>query len=267
MAAVFILAHFDDEYCALPLILQARAAGEACRFLYVADYRTPGMAARRLSETRAFLARFGIEPGHVIHVGAGSGVFDRDVADGIPTALARLRATLEALPPASYFVTPAWEGGHPDHDSCAAMAVILAAERGGIPVRQFGLYNGRRFPRPFYRACSPIPENGPETRAPLTPGQWLAWIAAVRFFPSQTWNWLGLWPSMFMTFARRGGFAWQTLAPARIAERPHPGRLHYEWMFQTPYARVRSAVDAALAAQAQRPGRARIRKKPRVMNP
>lgn len=267
MAVVFILAHFDDEYCALPLILQAQAAGEACRFLFVADYRAAGMARRRMAETRAFLGRFGVPPEHVVHVGAGSGVFDGAVVDGMPVALQRLRSALNDLPPASRFVTPAWEGGHPDHDCCAAMTVILASERGGTPVWQFGLYNGRRFPRPFYRACSPIPENGVETRVPLGGGAWPAWVGAVRFFPSQTWNWLGLWPSMFMTFVQRGGFACQQLTPERISERPHAGRLHYEWMFKTPYARVRAAVDAALSAEAQSPGRARTRKKPRVMNP
>jgi N-acetylglucosamine malate deacetylase 1 len=261
MAVVFLLAHFDDEYCALPLILQARAAGEACHFLYVADYRRPRTAARRLAETRAFLRRYGLPPERARHLGEGSGVFDGEVAAGIATILARARQVLADLAPVTRFVTPAWEGGHPDHDACAAMAVILAAERGGTPVQQFGLYNGRRVPRPFYRACSPMPENGPEVRVHLTGRQWLGWIAAVRFFPSQTWNWLGLWPSMFMTFATRGGFSCQHLAPARVHERPHAGRLHYEWMFATPYARVREAVDVSLAA-AQSPGRARIRKKP-----
>jgi LmbE family N-acetylglucosaminyl deacetylase len=267
MAAVFILAHFDDEYCALPLILQAQAAGEACWFLYVADYRAPGVAARRLAETRAFLSRFGTPPQQAVHVGAGSGVFDGAVAAELPTALERLRAALEGLPSPTRLVTPAWEGGHPDHDCCAALATILASERGAVPVIQFGLYNGRHFPRPFYRACSPIPENGPTARVPLSAAHWLAWIAAVRFFPSQAWNWLGLWPSMFMTFARQGGFACQQLAQERIEERPHAGRLHYEWMFATPYAQVRAAVDGVLAARGQRPGRARIRKKPTIMNP
>lgn len=260
MAVVFLLAHFDDEYCALPLIRQAQAAGEGCWFLYVADYRRPGMAARRLAETRAFLAAYGIAGDRVRHVGLGSGVVDGAVAAAMPAALAKLRQTLAELPAVSRFVTLAWEGGHPDHDCCAALTVILAEERGGAPIRQFGLYNGRRFPRPFYRACSPIPENGPAERAPVAAGEWAKWIAAVRFFPSQTWNWLGLWPSMFMTFATRGGFASQALDPARIRERPHAGRLHYEWMFKTPYETVRAAVDEILAAQAA--GRARTRKKP-----
>lgn len=259
MSLVFLLAHFDDEYCALPLILEAQTAGKACWFLYVADYRDPQNAAVRFAETRAFLHRFGVPAERAIHVGAGSAVFDGEVCDGILPSLVRLRAALSQIGQVEQLATPAWEGGHPDHDSCAAMASILGAEL-GASVLQFGLYNGRKALRPFYRACSPLPENGPATRVPLAPRHWLAWLLAVRFFPSQTWNWLGLFPSMFLTFAERRGFAVQTLAPERIRERPHAGRLHYEWMFRTPYAKVRAAVDAALAAQT--PGRARIRKKP-----
>jgi LmbE family N-acetylglucosaminyl deacetylase len=259
MPVIFLLAHFDDEYCVLPLILEALAAGHACWFLHVADYRDAQDAAVRLAETRAFVSHFGVPGDRVVHVGAGSGVYDGQVYDGILPSLARLRAAIARIGPISRIVTPAWEGGHPDHDCCAAMASILGREL-NVTVLQFGLYNGRRALRPFYRACSPLPENGPAIGVPLTPGQWLAWLAAVRFFPSQTWNWLGLFPSMFLTFAERRGFAAQTLSPERILERPHAGRLHYEWMFRTPYARVRAAVDAALAAQ--RPGRATIRKKP-----
>lgn len=266
MSVVFLLAHFDDEYCALPLMLEARAAGESCWFLYIADYADQRNARRRLAETRAFLRHFGFEGARAIHVGEGSGVLDGSVADGLAVAADRVRAALAHLPGVVRIVTPAWEGGHPDHDACAAMSVTLAAELGGVPVTQFGLYNGRWPLQPLYRACAPIHENGPARRVRLSARQWLAWIAAVRFFPSQTWNWLGLWPAMFLGFAKRGGYRVQMLAPGRILERPHAGPLHYERLFRTPYARVRAAVDAATFPRAQSPGRASTRKKPTVMN-
>ena len=245
MAVVFLLAHFDDEYCALPLILQAQAAGGTCRFVYVADYPSPENGRRRLAETRAFLRRYGVPSDQVIHAGAGTGAFDGEVVEHLPAALAAARA---AVGPADRLVTVAWEGGHPDHDSCAALATVIARDLGGIPIDQFGLYNGWRITRPLYRACWPLPQNGPEARLSLTAEQWVRWMAGVGFFPSQAWNWLGLWPAMFLTFALRGGFACQRLDPARVRERPHPGRLHYEWMFRTPYDRVRARLDQLLAA-------------------
>src|SRR5512146_475672 len=108
MSVVFILAHFDDEYCALPLMLEAQAAGEPSWFLYVADYRDPADAARRLRETRDFLRRFGFDGDRAIHVGEGSGVLDGAVAEGIGTAIVRIRQALAKLPPPGRFVTPAW---------------------------------------------------------------------------------------------------------------------------------------------------------------
>ena len=37
MTVVYVLAHFDDEYCGLPLIDEARAAGQDQLFLSVVD--------------------------------------------------------------------------------------------------------------------------------------------------------------------------------------------------------------------------------------
>jgi len=73
MATLYVLAHFDDEYCAWPLIRQALAEGREQRFIHVVDYRTPALAAQRLSETLAFLKAHGIPPEHELHLGGGKG--------------------------------------------------------------------------------------------------------------------------------------------------------------------------------------------------
>jgi len=51
MAVIYILAHFDDEYGALPLILRDKAQGHELRFLYNMDYRTPALTETRFAET------------------------------------------------------------------------------------------------------------------------------------------------------------------------------------------------------------------------
>ena len=50
MAVVHVYAHFDDEYCALPLVRRLAREGAQQHFLYVADYRTPELAATRFAE-------------------------------------------------------------------------------------------------------------------------------------------------------------------------------------------------------------------------
>jgi LmbE family N-acetylglucosaminyl deacetylase len=244
MSVVYILAHFDDEYCALPLIWQAAREGLEQRFVYLADYRDAALGARRLAETRAFLARQGVAGTAVIPLGLGTGAFDQSVHHWAGRLWPEL---LRVADPAGVrrLVVPAWEGGHMDHDACAWLAVRLAERAGGAEIRQFTLYNGPGLPGPLLRGGAPLAENGPGVRIRLTPAEWARWMAGVRAFPSQLYAWSGIWPAMFAGLLRRG-FAWQPLAPERVQARPHPGTLFYERMFKVPYEEVRQALDAAL---------------------
>jgi LmbE family N-acetylglucosaminyl deacetylase len=149
-------------------------------------------------------------------------------------------------------VCPAWEGGHPDHDLCAALAARLAADLGGVPVDQISLYQGKGLPWILYRATTPIPENGPVRKVRLRLSEWGQWLTAVAAFPSQVKAWSGLLPAMIATYAVQGAFRYQALDPARIGVRPHAGKLLYETMFKTPYPVVRKAVDS-LAADGKAP--------------
>ena len=250
MTIVYVLAHFDDEYCALPLIRRARAEGRALLFVHVVDYRNPRMGERRRRETQVFLARQGVGPDAQIHLGAGTGWFDGELHRHAAPAYEALKAAVPG--PVERVVVPAWEGGHPDHDVCAALGVKLAAERGGAPVDQVCLYQGKGLPWIFYRASSPLAENGPARDLRLSAGEWAGWLAAVGAFPSQLKAWSGLLPAMAMTFARQGAFRYQGLDPKRIGERPHEGGLLYERMFKTPYRLVRASVDG-LAADGKAP--------------
>ncbi|THD57971.1 PIG-L family deacetylase, partial [Phenylobacterium sp.] len=231
MTVVYILAHFDDEYCGLPLVTAAVAAGEDQLFLYVADYRTPDLAQRRHAESQALLAHLGVDPAKVVHAGRGAGAVDGAVHRALPAAYAALGAALADVGPISRIVVTAWEGGHMDHDMCALMATDIAATHGNPPIETISLYNGPRLPSIFFHGGWPLPQNGPIRRVRVGPAAWLSWMAAVRFFPSQTKTWLGLWPAMFWSYAWRG-FGVQTLDPARVRERPHPGALFYERMFK-----------------------------------
>jgi LmbE family N-acetylglucosaminyl deacetylase len=247
MTVLYILAHFDDEYCAWPLVRAAAREGRRQRFLYVADYRTPELAARRFAETRRFLVHLGVDPTEAVHVGAGAGALDGRVYAAVDAAYAAVRSA--APEDIEKIVCPAWEGGHMDHDMCALFAATLAAERGDPPIETISLYNGPRLPGPLFHGAAPLPENGPVRPVRLSLGEWLAWMAAVRFFPSQAKTWAGLWPAMFWSYARHG-FGVQTLRPDRPLERPHEGSLFYERMFRVPYAAVRAATDGFLSRAA-----------------
>ena len=244
MLSAYVLAHFDDEYAALPLILRDRAAGAELHFFYNMAYRTPGEAQIRAEETGRFLRRFGIVPRSLIHLGRQTGVLDGELHRGTTAAYAALKGAVARLGKVDRFVTTAWEGGHPDHDLGAAMTARLAAELGGAPIEQFSLYNAPDLPWILYHGARPLPQNGPVHRMRLTIEQRLRWATAVSDYRSQIPVFLGLWPAMATTLLRQGDFRWQDLQPGRIDERPHSGPLHYERMFKVPYEIVRAAADS-----------------------
>ncbi len=242
MTIVHVFAHFDDEFCAWPLIRQAIAEGREQRFVHVVDYRTPGLSARRRGETLRFLRAHGFGPESEIHLGAGTGWLDGHLHRHAGPAYEALKAAIPG--PVERIVCPAWEGGHPDHDVCAALAVKLAAERGGGPVEQVALYQGKDMPWILYRAATPLPENGPATAIRLGAAEWAHWLAQARHFPSQLGVLAVLVPAMVASCVPRGDFRYQRLDPKRIGERPHEGPLHYERLFKAPYRDVRAGVDS-----------------------
>src|SRR3546814_610340 len=140
MTPLYILAHFDDEYCAWPLIRQAVSEGRAQRFVHMVDYRTPKLAARRRDETLAFLKAQGVPADSALHLGAETGWQDGELHRHVQAAYAALKAA--AGGPVDRIVCPAWEGGHPDHDVCAAMAAKLATELGRSEERRGGKEGG-----------------------------------------------------------------------------------------------------------------------------
>ena len=246
-AVVYVLAHFDDEFSALPLIRRDLAAGRRIRLVHLADYRTPALAHRRHAETLALLRRLGAPPQASVHLGAASGWLDGQLHRHAGAAYAALKVWAAGAGPIDRLVTPAWEGGHPDHDICAALGAMLAAELGGLPVDQFSLYQGRGLPGPLYHASSPLAENGPLQEIRLSAREWLGWLGAVGAFPSQLHVWLGQVPAMAWSFARQRCVRYQMLEPGRTHERPHAGLLLYERTFQVPYAAIRNAVDQVRA--------------------
>jgi LmbE family N-acetylglucosaminyl deacetylase len=252
MAVVHLLAHFDDEYCALPLILERQRAGREQIFLYLADYRTDALSRRRHAETRTLLNRLGLDPERAIHLSRGSGALDGQLYRHLATLLPAVQAAVASHGAVEELVVTAYEGGHMDHDVCALAATLLAPALGHPPITQFSLYNGPGLAGPFFFGGRPLAENGPTRRLRLGPADWARFMAEVGCFPSQARTWAGLWPAMFTGYAARG-YLVQSLAPGRVRERPHAGRLFYERMFKVPYEAVRASMDLVLEP-GRRPG-------------
>jgi LmbE family N-acetylglucosaminyl deacetylase len=251
MTSLFLLAHYDDEYCAWPLIETWRRAAEPMVFVYTAPPREPDLRARRRAETLALLGSMGLADALLDEPDPPG--CDGELPAAAPAWLERLRARL-AQAGVSRIVVPAWEGGHTDHDLCAALGLALAHRLGvAEPVIQVPLYNGERTRGPLFEGGHVLAANGAAERVRLSPIQWLRFAAAVRFFPSQAGVWSTLWPATMWSYLK-AGYRFQRLSTVRIGERPHSGPLLYE---RRGYARFEdvAAVAARLTAS-DRPARA-----------
>lgn len=247
MTTLFLGAHYDDEFGAWPLIRRARMAGEPVLFAYLAPPRDPDLRARRRTETENFLASLGVGPEALVAFDQPA-AFDGELIRHAPAALEQLAPTLDCHPP-DRLVTVAWEGGHSDHDVCAAIAVALGG-RWDAPVRQYPLYTGEDLVGPLFHGARTLVQAGPPEILKLSAADWRAYAAAVRFFPSQAGVFSTLWPLMFASFTAHG-YRTQALTAKRIRERPHAGSLLYERRGKARYEDL--AAVAARLLESHRP--------------
>jgi len=254
--AVFLFAHQDDEFGVFQQILAERRLGRRV----VCAYLTSGVPAgsdpaQRDRESLSVLGRLGVPATDVRFAGAQIGIADGKLSDALQPAFAWTRSWLASFASIGSVYMPAWEGGHPDHDSLHAFAVQLCTELGiATRARQFALYNAFRCPRPFFRLLAPLRENGP-VQASRIP-----WRHRVRFlkyaltYPSQRNSWIGLFPFLVLHYMTSGTQALQPVSRQRILERPHAGPLYYEHRRFSTWTALHSAVLAWLASRPPQAG-------------
>jgi hypothetical protein len=243
MTTLFVLAHYDDEYGAWPLIEARRRGGHDMLFAYLAPSSDAAARRRRVGETRSFLGSFGLSADAVW---TGGSAVDGGLIEAAEAARDELRQRIADVP-VDEIVTLAWEGGHTDHDLCAAIAVGLGLEL-GAGVTAFSLYQGQALPGPLFHGARLLPASQGGERMRLSAGRWLSFALAVRHYPSQYDVWSTLWPAMLWSYTLFG-YRTQRLAPERLSERPHAGPLLYERRCDASF----EAVAAAAARVLERP--------------
>lgn len=247
-AALFILAHQDDELSVAPLIAAAKRAGRAVAVVYLTDGGA-GVAspATRNAESLAALAAIGVDTAReVAFLGERLGIPDCKLSNHLQAAhdgvLAIAARMVEA--PGVIF-THAWEGGNPDHDAAHVVALGIGARLGlGARVFQVPFYRAtRRGPLPF-AVFAPLEANGPVLRYRAGRLRRLGVVRLIRFFPSQVQAFVRLGPFMLIDALRRSWLPIQRASVRRIRQRPMPGPLRYERHGHDTFARLAPLFEA-----------------------
>lgn len=228
--SVFLFAHQDDE----AFIFQKIEEEIENKNEIICIFMTSGVKLNNLSKSREneslnVLQSLGVKQTNIYFAGSKNNIPDLNLINNLNEAYDYLEKFIKKYQNISKIYIPAWEGGHPDHDSLHAVTVLIAKKYNLIEsIYQYPLYNGYRCFRPFFRTLSPLQENGDIVVQKI---KWYKKIKYLRLclkYPSQKLTWIGLLPMFLIHYAFWGTQVLQKVSAERIFKRPHHGKLYYE---------------------------------------
>lgn len=227
---LFVFAHPDDEFACLESIHRSVSGGARVICVYLTNGAFGGQSVeRRVKESRAVLAKLGVRVQDIHFPGVALGIPDSALPDHLESAFSALNEILTVNGHCDEAYTPAWEGGHQDHD--ASHIVTLALKSRGLirgDIWQFPLYNGAGLAGPLFRVLHPLPHNGALVNQPLAIHNRLRYLRLCLCYPSQWKTWLGLFPFVSLTLLLRGSYTLQRVELHKAIARPHAGALLFE---------------------------------------
>lgn len=227
---LFLFAHQDDEYGVFPVLERLAARGEPLAVAYLTSGTPDGStSARRNAESIRVLALLGLTPAQIHFPGASLNIPDGQLYQHVQLACEGVKHLFKDIPPPTRIFTPAWEGGHQDHDAAHIAACSLALEFACLETsRQFPLYHGQGLPGILWHTFSPLAKNGQVESICLTWSQRWRYLGYCLTYHSQWLTWLGLYPPYAVNILSKGRQYMQPLSLDRLRSAPHPGKLLYQ---------------------------------------
>jgi LmbE family N-acetylglucosaminyl deacetylase len=245
MVVVILLAHHDDEYFLSARIEREVTVGNDVYVVYTTHGSAYGTSPeRREGESLRALGLLRVPPSHVIFVGRDHEVADGSAAGRGPEILSACRAALDRLA-VGRLITPAWEGGHPDHDVTHLVGRRLSREWGiGHEMYEFPLYTAAGAPRGFFRVNRFPASRGHRHDSRLRLVERLRALFLARCYTSQWRSFVGLLPEATVRFLLLGTQQLRRVPPGDIdyTQPPHPKPLYYEMRFGADFETI--AADA-----------------------
>ncbi|MDF4002847.1 PIG-L family deacetylase [Luteibacter sp. PPL552] len=242
---LFVFAHPDDEFFCIPFIRDAVKELHEVRFVYLTDGAWGGQSAsRRIQESLRVLSRYGVNASQVHFLGHEMNIPDGKLHLHLSAAYEAIRSLCgERL---TNVFSPAWEGGHQDHDATHALALAVALDCPAAKAYQFPLYNAAGCIRPWFRVMAPLPSNGASFGRRVTLGEAVDIAVNAFRYPSQWKTWMALLPFAAWRLFTLRQVQCQPMSIHRLGQRPHEDSLLYERRGNATFAEVQSRVDALM---------------------
>jgi LmbE family N-acetylglucosaminyl deacetylase len=248
--ALFLFAHQDDEFGVFAQIEQELQEGRRVCCIYATDGAATAISNVRDAESRAVLQRLGVLAGDIIFIGRQLGISDGQLHRHTDVLKQWLNSFFNLHRKLYVCFVPAWEGGHPDHDLLHAIAIeLLNSKKNIVNIWQYSLYNGRNCFGPFFRLCSPLPENGPVKRSRISWPDRLRYVRLCLAYPSQWRTWIGLFPFACVHYFLVGVQQLQRVDQTRLSQPPHAQPLYYERRGFLDWSTMQLVVEGLISRQ------------------
>ncbi len=242
--SIFFMAHQDDEFGVFHQIEHELDAGRLVRCIYVTDGSATADPVIRNRESKLVLQKLGVAADDILFVGQQLSIVDGHLHLHVAVLVDWLSQFLDDHTTLENCFVPAWEGGHPDHDLLHAITVELLLKRADPPaVWQYPLYNNQGCFGPFFRALSPLSENGSIQRKSITLLDRFRYVGLCLNYPSQWRSWLGLFPFVAGHYLFNGSQYLQSVSRDRLKSPPHSRPLYYEHRGFLDWPTLRSAIQ------------------------
>jgi len=230
LVSLFLFAHQDDEFGVFQKIVEDHKKGYRVCCAYITDGAFNGCSSkRRNQESLAVLSRLGVSEQDVVFVGDLLSIPDAALSENLEKAAVWISEWIFRFSHVKSICTPAWEGGHHDHDALHAITVCVTNKLGLLSyVRQFSLYNNYGCFGPFFNVLKPLLMNGESEEIRIPWGNRFLFLRNCLGYPSQAITWLGIFPFVLFSYLTTGVQVLQLVSLERIRFRPHEGELYYE---------------------------------------
>ena len=242
-----LVAHPDDESISCgallqrmrePLVVYATDGGPEDEYFWKQYGSRENYVAVRQNEAQAALAVVGVREATWLKNEDGRAFMDQRLFRYVPEAMESLRQIVGERKP-EVILTLAYEGGHPDHDTCNFLGREIAREF-GLPVWEAPLYFRR--PGEDLLLQEFLTTNGTEIELTPTDEEWQRKLAMANAYVSQK-----LTVSLFQNNRHE---KFRPMAKYDYSRPPHEGLLNYEaWKWPITGQLVSDTLQKYLQAE------------------
>ena len=227
--ALFLFPHQDDELAVYGEIERLISDDWIVYVAFLTRNRCNYLDHRRRCESSKVLSHLNVPSINTHYIGLDNKFFDGFLHESLEECYLAVGKVIGQFTEGAQLTvySPAYEGGHPDHDAAFLVASALLAARLVSVHFSYYLYNDCRNIYPFFSIFTPI-QSANVKIVGLSVASRFRYIFYITCYRSQWRTFIGLLPFICIHYLFKGYEVLSENQNFSGLNRPHPGHLYYE---------------------------------------